>query len=156
MTVSTTVSTNSERVTQHTNEHDNDEIRRETKDNVVRVATRGRQAIDERLAELDREWDIERALQTNAASFVLVGSALGALVDRRFFVLPAIVGGFLLQHGLSGWCPPLPLFRRMGLRTIAEIDQERYALKALRGDFLNTRGHGPKDNAARALEAARR
>ena len=45
MTVSTTVSTNSERVTQHTNEHVNDEIRRETKDNVVRVATRGRHAI---------------------------------------------------------------------------------------------------------------
>lgn len=135
----------------------NNEIQAETNENVVRVAAKGRQAIDARLAELDREWDIERALETNAASIVLIGAALGAFVDRRFFIVPAVVGGFLLQHALQGWCPPLPLFRRMGVRTVAEIDQERYALKALRGDFSNTRGSGgPRANATRALQAARR
>ena len=49
--------------------------------------------------------------------------------------LPAVVAGFLLQHAAQGWCPPLPLMRRMGVRTRDEINQERYALKALRGDF---------------------
>jgi hypothetical protein len=43
----------------------------------------------------------------------------------------------LLLHAVQGWCPPVPLFRRLGFRTSAEIHQERYALKALRGDFSN-------------------
>jgi hypothetical protein len=48
-----------------------------------------------------------------------------------------LASGFLLQHALQGWCPPVSLFRRLGVRTSAEIEQERYALKALRGDFQN-------------------
>ena len=67
----------------------------------------------------------------------LIGLALGAFVDRRFFIIPGLVAGFLLQHALHGWCPPIPLMRRLGIRTESEIDQERYALKALRGDFRN-------------------
>ena len=145
-----------ERVSKHTSEHVNARIQIETKDSVVRIAKQGPQAIDRRLQELEREWDIERVLETNAATAVLVGSALGAFVDRRFFALPTVVAGFLLQHALQGWCPPLPLFRRLGIRTAAEIDQERYALKALRGDFASAQGHGEKTNAVRALEAARR
>ena len=65
----------------------------------------------------------------------LLGVGLGAFVDRRFFVLPAIVAGFLLQHAVQGWCPPVPMFRRMGIRTAREIDLERYALKVIRRDF---------------------
>ncbi|WP_425450405.1 hypothetical protein [Virgifigura deserti] len=84
---------------------------------------------------LDREWDIECALEANAASLALAGVALGAFLDRRFLILPALVTGFLLQHALQGWCPPLTFFRKCGFRTAAEIDQERYALKALLGDF---------------------
>jgi hypothetical protein len=60
-------------------------------------------------------------------------------VDRRFAVIPLVVGGFLLQHAVQGWCPPLPIFRRYGFRTQYEIEQERYALKALRGDFNQVR-----------------
>jgi hypothetical protein len=60
---------------------------------------------------------------------------MGAIFSRKFFLVPAIVTGFLLQHAWQGWCPPIPLFRRVGVRTAAEIEAERYALKALRGDF---------------------
>lgn len=56
-------------------------------------------------------------------------------MDRKFFALPALVAGFLLQHALQGWRPPAPLFRRLGIRTAGEIAEERDALKALRGDF---------------------
>lgn len=90
--------------------------------------------IDTRLRELDREWDIERMLEAHASSLALAGTALGGLVDRRFVVLPALVTGFLLQHALQGWCPPVPLLRRRGFRTMAEIDRERYELKRLRDD----------------------
>ena len=31
----------------------------------------------------------------------------------------------------------MPVFRRLGFRTATEIDHERYAIKALRGDFNN-------------------
>ena len=74
-------------------------------------------------------------LEANAASVPLLSLGLGAFVDRRFFVLPAIVAGFLLQHAVQGWCPPVPMFRRMGIRTAREIDSERHALKIIRGDF---------------------
>jgi hypothetical protein len=92
--------------------------------------------IGHRLAELDREWPIDRTLQANAAAVVLAGLGLGLALDRRaLLLLPAAVGAFLLQHALQGWCPPLPLFRWMGVRSAEEIAAERYALKALRGDF---------------------
>jgi hypothetical protein len=87
--------------------------------------------------ELDAEWDIERMLEANAATVSLVGLTLGATIDHRWFMLPAVVAGFLLQHAVQGWCPPVPLLRRVGFRTPTEIDYERYALKALRGDFRN-------------------
>jgi hypothetical protein len=126
-----------ERVPQHTAAHINELIRSQIEENVARFAGAGPAAIERRLAELDREWDIERTLEANAASISLIGLALGAAVDRRFFLLPGLVAGFLLQHAVQGWCPPITLFRRRGFRTSSEIDQEWYALKALRGDFRN-------------------
>jgi hypothetical protein len=91
--------------------------------------------IEHRLAELDREWDIERLLAANAASLALGGTLLGMVSHRSFLLLPAVVGTFLLQHALHGWCPPVPLFRSFGVRTSREIEQERHALKLIRGDY---------------------
>jgi hypothetical protein len=61
----------------------------------------------------------------------------GALsaISTPTLLLSAAVGGFLLQHAVSGWCPPIPLLRRLGVRTRSELDREKFALKALRGDF---------------------
>jgi hypothetical protein len=91
--------------------------------------------IPARLAELDREWDMERALQANAAAVSLGGLLLAALVDRRFIAVPAMVAGFLGQHAVQGWCPPVPLLRRLGFRTSAEICEERCGLKMLAGEY---------------------
>ena len=147
-----------ERVPRHTPEAYNAAIRRQIEENVARIAAAGPAAIERRLGELDREWDIERTLEANAARVSLIGLALGAAVDRRFFILPGLVAGFLLQHALQGWCPPVPLFRHLGFRTASEINHERYALKALRGDFRSVRpeGAGGGDRSRQALEAARR
>jgi hypothetical protein len=101
---------------------------------VERLAARPH-LIARRLRELDAEWDIERALEANAATLALSGASLAFFQDRRWGLVPMVVGGFLLQHALQGWCPPLPVLRRLGFRTRAEIDRERYALKAVRGDF---------------------
>jgi hypothetical protein len=75
----------------------------------------------------------------NGSVLGIVGMGLGATVHRRWFLLPAAVFGFCLQHALQGWCPPLEVFRRLGVRTQREIDEERVALKALRGDFVGLR-----------------
>ena len=99
-------------------------------------ATQRKEAIAERIQELDREWDIERFLQTNASALALTGLLLG-LVRRRWLLLTGGVLGFLMQHAIQGWCPPIPLLRKMGVRTRGEIDREKYALKILRGDFKN-------------------
>lgn len=88
--------------------------------------------IDKRLKELDREWDIERTLEANAASASLISVILGFTVNRMFLILPAVIGGFLLQHAIQGWCPPLPVFRRLGVRTQTEIERERQILKAMK------------------------
>ena len=124
-----------ERVPRHTPDCYNAEIRRKTEANVAHFAREGRAAIDRRLAELDREWDIERVLEANAASVALAGLGLAAVVNRKFLALPGLVAAFLLQHALQGWCPPVPLFRSLGVRTAREISDERFALKSLRGDF---------------------
>ncbi|MCA9453195.1 MAG: DUF2892 domain-containing protein [Nitrospiraceae bacterium] len=129
------ISPTTTRVEEHTDADINEEIYNRTKNNVLLYASAGPSAIDRRLRDLEVEWDIERVLEANAASFSLMGLALGAFVDRRWFIFPAAIAGFLLQHAIQGWCPPVPLFRRMGIRTAHEIQQERHALKALRGDY---------------------
>ncbi len=76
-----------------------------------------------------------RPIEANAATLALTDVVLGATGDRRWLLLPAAVTAFLLQHAIQGWCPPVPVLRRRGFRTADEINQERYALQGLRGDF---------------------
>jgi hypothetical protein len=145
------------RVPNQTSESVNRRIRHQAERRIEQVKRAGSAAIDRRLQELDAEWDIERTLEANAATASLIGVTLGATVDRRWFALPAVVGAFLLQHAVQGWCPPLPVFRRLGFRTASEIDYERYALKALRGDFddiARRKKQGPEKIADKALRAA--
>lgn len=140
------------RVPEHTAEHINRMIRQQTIGNIAHYAANPGD-IDRRLEELDREWDVERTLETNASSASLIGLGLGLLVDRRWLILPVVVASFLLQHGLQGWCPPLPILRRMGFRTRHEIDLERYALKIIRGDFKEIASNGKDaDKLLQAIE----
>lgn len=146
-----------ERVPQNTACCINEEIRLATEHNIAYYASKGPAAIDQRLDELEQEWDIERLLETNASIACLVGLTLGVTVNRKWLLLSAGVAGFLLQHAVQGWCPPLPIFRRLGVRTAAEIDYERYALKAIRGDFRQFTGptEGNEATAHDAFNAAR-
>jgi hypothetical protein len=133
---------------------DEERILRRTQAEIVIAAQGGPKAVDRRLAELDAEWDVERCLETGAASLTLIGAAMGATVDRKWYFLPAVVAGFLLQHAIQGWSPPLPLLRKLGVRTADEINRERYALKALRGDFAAMSSNdGPVEAADMAIEA---
>lgn len=125
-----------ERVERHTAPAVQQRIRTRARQRVHRLAGAPPHELTRRIEQLEREWDIERWLETNAATVSLVGMALGSFVDRRWFALPAVVAGFLLQHAIQGWCPPLPVFRRLGVRTAAEIHDEIVELRRLRGDFI--------------------
>jgi hypothetical protein len=121
-----------------------------TTSNVVQCAESDNpQSLDRRLAELDKEWDTDRALETEAAAMGLLGLALGTFVHPRFLLLPAMVAGSVLLHAKTGRYPLMPVFRRIGIRTAQEIARERYAVKALRGDFADM----DSDTAASGLTA---
>jgi hypothetical protein len=125
-----------EPVPAHTRRTVNERIHGRTLHDVTRYVGADPVFIDERIRELEREWDVERTLEANAAIVALAGIVLGVTVDKKFLLVPAAVAGCLLQHALQGWCPPLPLLRRLGIRTATEIHQEIIALRILRGDFL--------------------
>lgn len=130
-----------DRVRRHTPDRSLHAVDEMTRDNVRRFAAESAEMLDRRIDQLERKWDMERTLEMNASLLALTGAILGLTVDRKWFLLSAGVLGFLTQHATMGWCPPVPVFRRFRVRTQGEIDQERYALKALRGDFRNV---GPR------------
>ena len=117
----TLVPATTSRVAEHTAGHINLQIQQQIDANVAYFAEHPDE-IDNRLDELDREWDIERTLEANAASVSLLGLMLALMVDRRWLALPVGVAALLLQHAVQGWCPPVPVFRRLGVRTAGEID----------------------------------
>ena len=119
-----------DRVPRHTAPRINERIRRRAEANLARYRNASPAEVERRLDELSREWDIERAIEANAAALALAGILLGAFVNVWFLLVPALVGSFLLQHALQGWCPPVPILRRLGFRTSREIFEERLALLA--------------------------
>lgn len=126
-----------ERVRQNSASAENRKIDRQAVSSIKHFKREGKTAIDHRITSLEREWDVERTLELNASVLALSGVLLGAFVNKRWLILTGVVSAFLIQHAVQGWCPPLPVFRKMGKRTRAEIDREKYALKALRKDFKN-------------------
>lgn len=114
-----------DRVRARTPAHVNAKIDRETEASLQSVIFAGRDAMIARLKDLDREWDVDRALMANFA--VLGGAAheLGKRVHPGFHWLLRVQLGFLMLHAVAGWCPPVPVFRRLGFRTAKEIAAER-------------------------------
>jgi hypothetical protein len=124
-----------DRVRANSSEEINRQIEREMEARVREYEQRSPGEISRRIDELDREWDMERLLETNASALAFAGLVLGVTQSKKWLIVPGIVLPFLFQHALQGWCPPVPIFLRLGVRTRKEIDREKYALKVLRGDF---------------------
>lgn len=122
--------TSADRVRRSTKPQVNEQIDSRIETNIRRYTGSTEGTIKRRIRELDEEWDVERVLEVNASTLALTSLVLGMMVNRKWFYLTGGVLTFLLQHGLQGWCPPLPVLRRLGIRTRGEIDREKYALKA--------------------------
>ncbi len=109
-------------------------------ENIRFYASQGPEAISRRIQELEQEKDIEKYLALTASSVGLGSVLLSFISGRKWLVVTGVVLGFLLNHSVSGWCPPVPVLRKLGIRTRGEIDKEKYALKILRGDLDEVRG----------------
>lgn len=122
---------------------------------VRHMAEQERPEMSRYLEALDREWDINRAVSVGAAALGLAGLLLARVDGRGWRVVSAVASGLLLQHGLLGWGPLAELVRVLGVRTRKEIDLEKFAIKALRGDFERVpKEGGPLARANAALVAA--
>jgi hypothetical protein len=138
-----------DRVRDHTPPAVNARIDDAMRDRLFRSSTLSDAEISARIDVLDREWDIERYIEVLAPTFALTGLTLGLLKNRGWFLFSGAVLGFLVQHAVKGWCPPVAVLRRMSVRTRREIDEERYALKALRGDFAGLPPDAPRNRVTR-------
>ncbi len=141
---------NEDQVRAATSSEVNREIDREIWTHLRQYEGRSEADITRRIRELEREWDMEHLLEANASALSLTGVLLGMTGSRKWLLLPGVVLSFLIQHAVSGWCPPVPIFRRLGVRTRREIDQEKFALKILRGDFDDLKLPARAETAMRA------
>jgi hypothetical protein len=95
-------------------------IRRQTVADLTRYRGRLPLAVEVRLAELDREWNVARAVKVSVASIAFAGIALGVLVQPRWLLMPAAIVGLALH------------LRRSGLRRRTEIEAERRVLRVMK------------------------
>ena len=147
------VNPTSERVRLNTDDDVNQQLHTETERRIAYYLAHPEQ-IDQRLRELDQEWDIERLIETEAPTMTLAGILLSALRGRKWLILPLFAQSMVLLHAIQGFYPLLPIFRRMGFRTTREIAAERYALKAIRGDFQRVAEGEGLQRADQAFAAA--
>ncbi len=99
------------------------------------LADAGPEAITQRLADLGREWSAGRMTKAVIGLMIIVGLPLGWILSPWWLLLPAFGGFLLLQYlfARSSWLGDL--FHVMGFRSGMDIEQEKIALKGLRGDF---------------------
>jgi hypothetical protein len=122
-------------IREHTSVASNARIDNETR-GALEEAMTSPEAIHARLAELDKEWNVDRALMMN---FAIVAAISSTLAMRNLVTRGRLGGwgalfftqlGFLAHHAAKRWCPPMPVFRRLGFRSDKEIAAERCALEA--------------------------
>lgn len=104
-------------------------------DRLARIAANGPTAIDQRLEELENEWTAGRAVKATTGVLLVAGLALAALVNPWWLILPAVAGAALIHYLFYRRSWLAQLFTGMGLRSGTEIENERIALRVLRGDF---------------------
>ena len=130
-----------------------------TLDNIRFYGSLGREGIDERIRALEDEWDVERAVMVGLSGAGVAGLIVGLVGSRVWRLLAWIALPLLFLFAQDKWKPSNGILKSLGLRSRKDILEEKYALKALRGDFRNVETEpeeavADKDrNSARAMEA---
>src|SRR5262249_3197329 len=113
------------------------EEHRQTARTVANVVYDGPEAIEKRLTELDHEWTAGRVIKVASGLGIIVGLGLAAIVHVAWLTLPVAIGLLLLQYAVSRHSVLTWVLGSAGIRTGTDVEHERIALKALRGDFRN-------------------
>lgn len=100
------------------------------------VIEAGPAAIHERLEQLESEWTAGRAAKASAGVVIITGLALALTVNLYWLILPIIGGAVMFQYVFGRKSLVGELFHSFGFRSGGEIDQEKMALRVLRGDFI--------------------
>jgi hypothetical protein len=107
----------------------------ELNERITELCLKDQREIDARIRALSDERDVDQFLETVCGGLALAGIVGAALSRRRrWLVLSGVSLAPLLLYGIAR-PRTAPQLRRLGLRTRWEIDCEKFALKALRGDF---------------------
>ena len=92
--------------------------------------------IDNRLQQLEKETSIEQIFVLHDVVNVSAGVLLSIITRRKkWLLLPLLVTVAQSVQALAHFRLGTALLRKNGFRTRVDIDKEKYALKALRGDF---------------------
>lgn len=132
-----------------------------TLDNVRFYGSLGKEGLTERIRSLEEEWDMEKFVTVSMAGMGLFGLVMGFFGSRVWRVLTWISLPMLFLYGQEKWRPSEGMLKSLGLRSRREIDEEKYALKALRGDFQQvdsasgSEGENLARNSSRALDAVK-
>jgi|GEM_PF-1989794 len=102
---------------------------------IAKILDEGPCAVERRIAELDREWTAGRLVKATAGVGILLGLVLAAYVSPWFLVLPALAAVVLLQYLFFARSWLAEIFQCCGYRSGAHIEDERIAMRVLRGDF---------------------
>jgi hypothetical protein len=131
------------------------------RENVRYYSTLGGDAISARIESLEKEWDLQRSLMAGAAGAGCFGLIAGLVGGKSWRIFTWVSLPMLLLHALGRWVPPMAVLQRMGKRQWKEIEAEKYALKALRGDFKEVSETSAPESemlssrASRAIDAVR-
>jgi tRNA A22 N-methylase len=87
--------------------------------------------IETRLAELDAEIDIDRAMDVYALRASVAGGVLSVLRSRGWALVPLAAAGMLALQSATGDSALRRFLRKRGYRTATEIAAEEDALFAL-------------------------
>lgn len=121
-------------------------IRRETEENIVKYKDAGNAIVSARIKELDKEWDVSRAVSLFYATFLLLTVVLALVFSVYWLVLAIIAIVFMFTNALVGWCPTRYLLRKFGMRTKEEITYEKNALE----NFRSVKKESSKSQTAHA------
>jgi hypothetical protein len=127
------------------------------KDSVSFYGSLGQHAVSERLQALEDEPDLETVATLAMAGTGILALVFGLMGSRLWRLLAWMALPLIFAHARGRLSAPGDFLKTLGLRSRKEIQEEKYALKALRGDFRDlgeNRAEGAPDPAS-ALDAVR-
>lgn len=104
-------------------------------DRLARIAEQGPEAVNRRLAELNAEWTVGRWVKVICGLSLIAGLVLSFTLSPWWLLLVGVGGLTLGQYLFFRRSIMGALLTAAGVRPGTVIDEERVALRVLRGDF---------------------